>query len=473
MRRQTLLQSKLLRQVTSSRTSRLELLEPRQLLAADVYISEFVASNDSFLDEDGDDPDWVEIYNAGPDSVNLSDWFLTDDQDELTKWQFPSHDLQAGEATVVFASGKDRAEAGEQMHTNFRLSAGGEYFALTRRTDAASVEIVSEFAPEYPQQVTDVSYGYPQSVETTRFVTGDSAAKVLVPTEEVDATWYEPTFDDSSWLDGQAAVGYQQTVPGFTVQEVRDIAFGFENLSEATQLLNGEGRYSDDETRIVVDPEVVPTINFQDEDGGGSRGRFRNDNLEFPGNNLLESCFTPEEIAEFVEQGFDPAQLKDDNFFVVRANGTINIPESGIWTFHTFSDDGVQVWIDGESVIREDTLTFDSPTDAVGTVELEAGPHTIELIYFEYVLGATLELSATMGEFTGFSARADFELIGDVESGGLEVRTSPSGGDVRLAGLVQTDLSSQMANQASTAYVRIPFDVEDPESLESLALKMR
>ena len=38
---------------------RVEQLERRVLLAADVYISEFSASNDLvLLDEDGDSPDW-------------------------------------------------------------------------------------------------------------------------------------------------------------------------------------------------------------------------------------------------------------------------------------------------------------------------------------------------------------------------------------------------------------------------------
>ena len=47
-----------------------------------------------------------------------------------TNGPFPSTSLEAGEYLVVFASEKDRAVSGEQLHTNFALSGDGEYLAL-------------------------------------------------------------------------------------------------------------------------------------------------------------------------------------------------------------------------------------------------------------------------------------------------------------------------------------------------------
>ena len=62
-----------------------ERLEPRVLLAADVFISEFSASNDAVLrDGDREYPDWIELHNAGDQSIDLSGWFLTDSQNELS-----------------------------------------------------------------------------------------------------------------------------------------------------------------------------------------------------------------------------------------------------------------------------------------------------------------------------------------------------------------------------------------------------
>jgi len=137
----------------------LESLEPRQLLAADVLITEFLASNSgTLLDSDGASPDWIEIHNQGDAPIDLAGWSLTDDATNTAKWKFPTTPLDAGGYLVVFASGKDRAVPGQELHTNFKLSAGGDYVALV----SPDAIVVSEFGPNgtnYPPQSTDVSYG--------------------------------------------------------------------------------------------------------------------------------------------------------------------------------------------------------------------------------------------------------------------------------------------------------------------------
>ena len=122
-----------------------------------VLITEFMAINNSTLfDEDGDDSDWIEIYNRGPVPVDLDGWYLTDDQDNLTKWRFPGVILDPYDYLVVFASGENRAVPGSQLHTNFNLDGGGEYLALVE-PDGKSV--LHSYSPEYPKQYGDVSYG--------------------------------------------------------------------------------------------------------------------------------------------------------------------------------------------------------------------------------------------------------------------------------------------------------------------------
>jgi hypothetical protein len=127
--------------------------------AASVWLSEFLASNsgkqpNSLHDELGNSPDWIELYNAGPDAADLTGWSLTDNASKLTKWQFPQTVLPAQGYLVVFASGRDTNVAG-QLHTNFKLAASGRYLGLV---DAAG-NVVSAFAPAYPPQQTDISYG--------------------------------------------------------------------------------------------------------------------------------------------------------------------------------------------------------------------------------------------------------------------------------------------------------------------------
>src|SRR5689334_11073189 len=137
-------------------SARAEYLENRTLLAADPVISEFMANNDkTVVDKDGAYSDWIEIYNRGDASANLDGWFLTDDSGELTKWRFPAVTLPAGGYLVVFASQKDLATAGQELHTNFSLNAAGEYLGLVR-PDGLTVN--SAYAPSYPNQTEDISY---------------------------------------------------------------------------------------------------------------------------------------------------------------------------------------------------------------------------------------------------------------------------------------------------------------------------
>ena len=130
-------------------------------------ISEIMASNDSTLaDEDGDFSDWVEIHNPTDGAIDLAGWYLTDNAGDLTKWRFPAVVLDAGDFLLVFASGKGRAVAGKELHTNFRLDGDGEYLGLVL-PDGESV--VSEFLPRFPEQRPDVSFGFMPGVGQPRY----------------------------------------------------------------------------------------------------------------------------------------------------------------------------------------------------------------------------------------------------------------------------------------------------------------
>jgi hypothetical protein len=121
-----------------------------------LMISEFMAANNKTLnDEDGNSSDWIELYNGGMATVNLSGWYLTDQTNNLTKWRFPNVALLTNSYLVVFASEKNRTNPSARLHTNFKLEKNGDYLALVD----SQTNIVSEFVPNYPEQQTDISYG--------------------------------------------------------------------------------------------------------------------------------------------------------------------------------------------------------------------------------------------------------------------------------------------------------------------------
>ncbi len=126
-------------------------------ITPDVMITEFQALNSQTLqDEDSDYSDWIEIFNAGAVDVDLAGWTLTDNAGNPDKWKFPQVILQPGSYLVVFASGKDRQNPAQWLHTNFKLSGSGEYLALYKPDGIA---IASSFGAAFPMQFEDVSFG--------------------------------------------------------------------------------------------------------------------------------------------------------------------------------------------------------------------------------------------------------------------------------------------------------------------------
>lgn len=121
-----------------------------------VYISEFLADNQHGLQPpEGERSGWIELYNAGSDVVNLAGWFLSDSPAHLAQWRFPPVGILPGNYLVVFASGKGRTNDLAHLQTNFRLAPKGGYLALS----GPATNLVCEFAPGYPAQSADVSYG--------------------------------------------------------------------------------------------------------------------------------------------------------------------------------------------------------------------------------------------------------------------------------------------------------------------------
>ncbi len=397
------------------------------VLSGGPLITEFMADNDSSLaDEDGDFSDWIEIHNPDESSVDLGGWFLTDNESAPSKWELPPVTLEPGGFLVVFASGKDRGLQGSELHTNFQLSAGGEYLALL---EPDGVTVANDFGPEYPSQDRDRTYGLP--FVGAPFVEEGADALIYVPRNGgLGSSWTEAGFGGFfGWSSAETGVGFGLQIPGLTVRDVHSTV-QLRSLELADAALNGSNVAS--ETIVVA-----PVCNFLDTGGDGNFGS----NAPFPGGG------------------------GDD--YVVEVTGTIIVPTAGTWTFGLNSDDGGRIRVNGTDVMVDPT--FHGVTDNFGSINLSAGPHTIEAMFWERGGGSAMEFFAAPGSFTSFNS--NFRLVGDVENGGLPVFTTPDGSSG--GGLIATDISSRMIGINRSVYVRIPFAVENADELEALSLSMR
>lgn len=179
-----------------------------------------MASNISSLkDEDGTYQDWLELFNAGTNVVNLYGWYLTDTAATLANWQFPQTNIAAGGYVLVFASAKNRAVSGRQLHTNFKLTknAGG-YLALVH-PDGVTIE---HAYTNYPAQADNISYGYSQMGSGYAPLLGPSSlCKWRVPTNSTEYSstnfpnlggWTSNAYNDvsASWAPAQLGVGFDR-----------------------------------------------------------------------------------------------------------------------------------------------------------------------------------------------------------------------------------------------------------------------
>jgi hypothetical protein len=171
------------------------LILSQKALAQDIAINEVMTSNNTVIDdEDSDYSDWIEIYNYGSASVNLGGFGITDDPTSLYKWVFPSETIQPGEYILVWASSKDRAVQGQQLHTNFKLSSTGEPIILTNVSgamvdQAAAVELQADVS--YGRQPNGTGawlFFYSSTPEASN--TGTGLSELLLP----------PTFSHESGL---------------------------------------------------------------------------------------------------------------------------------------------------------------------------------------------------------------------------------------------------------------------------------
>lgn len=139
----------------------------------DIVINELMASNDATqADQDGDFDDWVELYNKGTETVDISGYQLADDRGELDQFTFPAGTMMApGAYLVVWA---DKEEDQDGYHADFKISAGGETVYLAN----ASSTILDSVA--FGEQTVDVSYG--------RFPNGTGNFEEMTPTFNAENT---------------------------------------------------------------------------------------------------------------------------------------------------------------------------------------------------------------------------------------------------------------------------------------------
>lgn len=380
---------------------------------ADVWISEFVADNSAGLrTAAGTTSDWIELANSSSNSVDVGGWYLTDQASTLTKWQIPTGTTIAGNGyLLIFADSSPISVTNNELHASFSLSKDGEYLALVKPD---GLEIVDEFAPRFPPQFQDTSYGHsPHQYE----VLGTSAsARYRVPNEAGTAPW----------ADAKGAIGFSGTNGAFVVKYYH-LNADINNVESARNMIANPGYWQTDRTYPIVGN--YDTIDFY---ANSSTGNFTTNAL-FPGHTYAG---------------------EDLETFVVVSDGTIRVPTAGLWTFAVGSDDGFYLRISGHGVeFTSEYPTGRSFAQTLATFNFpEAGNYEVYLVYYENYGGAGLEFSAAEGFQSEFSSA--FRLVGDSQGGVMHAGA--------LGSMIDTDISAVMQNVNPRMDAEWTFTVADP-----------
>jgi len=171
-------------------------------LSGQIRINEFMASNTRSVPDitDFEDyPDWIELHNAGATSVNLNGYYLSDNLGDPFKWPLPAGaSIPAGGYLMIMADGHNAAPGQsfprgywpwrnfttEKYHTSFSLSADGEDVVLTQALGQTTSNLIS----------TNATWKY------------------LDDGSSQSTQWRARTYNDSTWADGPAPLGYENGV---------------------------------------------------------------------------------------------------------------------------------------------------------------------------------------------------------------------------------------------------------------------
>lgn len=125
-----------------------------------VFINEWMADNTRTLADpaDGQFEDWFELYNAGPDLVDLGGYFLTDALTDKFKFEIPNNGhyvIPAGGYLLVWADNEASQNSTNRadLHAGFALGKGGEAIGLFA-ADGTAIDTVT-----FAAQTSDVSEG--------------------------------------------------------------------------------------------------------------------------------------------------------------------------------------------------------------------------------------------------------------------------------------------------------------------------
>ena len=173
-----------------------------------VRINEVSASNTFFYDEDGDTPDWIELYNYGSSEISLNEWSLSDLLENNNPWTFPEISIQPDDFLLVWASDKDRSD----IYFIKTLINQGDIFRYEIANENISSDWITQSYDDDEWGIGNSGFGFSDNDDNTVIPNGTIAVFLrkqftVENADDIDRLILDIDYDDGfvAYINGQRA----------------------------------------------------------------------------------------------------------------------------------------------------------------------------------------------------------------------------------------------------------------------------
>lgn len=167
-----------------------------------VMFSEAMSSNTKYAGQNGEYYDFVELQNNSTETVNLSDFYLSDKKNNMTMYRMPDISLAPGEYYVIYCSGLE-----QPGHAPFKISSSGEDLYLTDGTVLLDkLRIPGDLEQDKSYGRIDRQFVYMEEPTPGEANRNGYAARVQIPTPNKEPGLYDSAI--SVELQGEGTIYY-------------------------------------------------------------------------------------------------------------------------------------------------------------------------------------------------------------------------------------------------------------------------